>query len=188
MAMNGPAANDPAANDPLLACGRDATEVWDRSGLPRDAHELACPHCAATIADAHGLDGLVQRLAEQPLVAPPSVLDRVMGAVRTELRPHDVLPLESPHGPAAINRPAAAAVLRRTVDRMDGVRARSCRIEPVAGGGVDIRVTVTARFGIDVPSIMARARQLVAAAGGQVLGVVVRRVDIVVTDVFEDQR
>lgn len=203
--MEGATAADGAADDgaPLLACGRDAAQVWDRAaaGENPDPHERDCPHCAAATADARGLDALVHRMAEEPLEPSPSVLDRVMVAVRTELRPHDVITLPSPHGPALLSRAAAAAVLRHTVDRMGGLRARSCRIEQVddalatlaaaegAPGSqrheVDVRITVTARFGVDIASVTARVRQMVATAGEQALGVPVRRVDIEVTDLFD---
>jgi hypothetical protein len=178
----------------LLACGRDAGPVWDRAvaGEPPDEHERGCPHCTLAAADARALDALVHRMATEPLEPPPSVLDQVMVAVRTELRPHDVLTLPSPHGPARLSRAAAARVLRHTVDSMGGLRARSCRIEQVsdvAAGdddthAVDVRITVAARFGVDLASVTARVRQMVAAAGEQALGVPVRRVDIDVVDLF----
>lgn len=183
--------------DGRLACGRDAALVWDRAaaGEGPDEHESSCPHCRAAAADARGLDALVHRMADERPQPPPSVLDTVMVAVRTELRPHDVLTLPSPHGPARLSRAAAAAVLRHTVDAMAGVRARSCRIEQAAdtlsgesGHAADVRITVTARFGVDLASVTARVRQMVAAAGEQALGVPVRRVDIEVVDVFGGER
>ncbi|WP_433299533.1 Asp23/Gls24 family envelope stress response protein [Pseudonocardia sp. CA-142604] len=190
----GSQAEGPDGPDPRLACGRDAALAWDRAaaGTPPDAHERDCPHCNAAFADARGLDAVVHRMASQELEPPPSMMDRVMAAVLTELRPHDLLTLSSPHGPARLSRPAAAAVLRHVVDRMDGLRARSCRIEQPAGadaaGGAphaaDVAITVTARFGVDLASVTARVRQMVIAAGEQALGVPVRRVDIDVVDLF----
>jgi hypothetical protein len=184
--------DDPA--DPIapLACGRDAATVWDRvaAGLAPDEHERGCPHCAAAIADARGLSGVVHRMAAEPVVPPPSVLDRVMQAVRTEFRQRDLLALGSPLGPARLSRPAAAAVLRHVADRMAGVRARSCRIEQPAGDavptGADVSITVAARFGVDLASVTARVRQMVIAAGEQALGLPVRRVDIEVVDLLDD--
>ena len=119
-----------------LACGRDAADVWDHAVEGTlDAHERDCPHCRAAAADALGLDGVVHRMAAERPVPPPSVLDGVMQAVldtvTAELRPPDLLALDSPAGPARLSRPAAARVLRHVVDGMDGMRARSCRIEPV---------------------------------------------------------
>jgi hypothetical protein len=195
VAMNtGSPAEGPDGPAPRLACGRDAALVWDRAaaGTPPDAHERDCPHCNAAFADAQGLDAVVHRMASQELEPPPSMMDRVMAAVLTELRPHDLLTLSSPHGPARLSRPAAAAVLRHVVDRMDGLRARSCRIEQSTGAdaadgaphAADVAITVTARFGVDLASVTARVRQMVIAAGEQALGVPVRRVDIDVVDLF----
>ena len=200
MAVTGPASGPAAGPDgPIapLGCGRDAALVWDRAeaGLPPDEHERDCPHCSAAFAEADRLHRLVHRMAAEPVEPPPSVLERAMGAVRTEFRQRDLLELASPHGPARLSRPAAAAVLRHAVDRVAGVRARSCRIEQAAGPGpdgrpaaADVMITVTARFGVELASVTARVRQTVLAACVQALGVPVRRVDIDVVDVFEDGR
>jgi hypothetical protein len=195
VALNANSSTD-GAGDPVarLGCGRDAALVWDRvaAGTPPDEHERDCPHCSAAFADARRLDSLVHRMAAQELEPPPTMMDRVMAAVVTEFRPHDVLTLPSPHGPAQLSRPAAAAVLRHVVDRMDGLRARSCRIEQLADDGAaphaaDVTISVTARFGVDLASVTARVRQMVIAAGEQALGVPVRRVDIDVVDLFAEE-
>ena len=179
-----------------LACGRDPALLWDRAaaGTPLDAHERACPHCRAAYADAQGLDAVVHRMAAEPLQPPDTVLDRVMSAVVAEFRPHELLTLPSPHGPTRLSTPAAAAVLRRVVDGMGGLRARSCRIEQDGRDGppgadphaVDVRISVAARFGVDLASVTARVRQMVIAAGAQALGVPVRRVDIDVVDLIDE--
>ncbi|WP_433556298.1 Asp23/Gls24 family envelope stress response protein [Pseudonocardia xinjiangensis] len=192
MAVNGGSSADgPDDSVPRLGCGRDAALAWDRAaaGTAPDEHERDCPHCGAAFADARGLDAVVHRMASEELEPPPSTMDRVMAAVLTELRPHDLLTLPSPHGPVRLSRPAAAAVLRHVVDRMDGLRARSCRIEQLGEAGAqahaaDVTISVTARFGIDLMSVTARVRQMVIAAGEQALGVPVRRVDIDVVDLF----
>jgi hypothetical protein len=198
VAVTGPASGPAAGpHGPIapLGCGRDAALVWDRAeaGLPPAEHERDCPHCSAAFAEADRLHRLVHRMAAEPVEPPPSVLERAMGAVRTEFRQRDLLELASPHGPARLSRPAAAAVLRHAVDRMAGMRARSCRIEQAAGPGpdgqpaaADVMITVTARFGVELASVTARVRQMVLAASEQALGVPVRRVDIDVVDVFED--
>jgi hypothetical protein len=192
VAVTGPASAPATGPDgPIapLGCGRDAALVWDRAeaGLPPDEHERDCPHCCAAFAEADRLHRLVHRMAAEPVEPPPSVLERAMGAVRTEFRQRDLLELASPHGPARLSRPAAAAVLRHAVDRMAGVRARSCRIEQAPGTlEADVTITVTAPFGVDLASVTARVRQMVVAAGEQALGVPVRRVDIEVVDVYGD--
>ncbi len=169
--------------------------MWDRAEarLAPDEHERGCPHCATAFAEAEGLRSVVHRMAAEPVEPPPSVMDRVMTAVRSEFRADDVLTLASPYGPARLRHPAAAAVLRHAADRMSGLRARSCRIEQSqqdADDGesvaADVTITVVARFGVDLAAATARVRQLVIAAGEQALGVPVRRVDIDVVDVLED--
>ncbi|GEL16797.1 Asp23/Gls24 family envelope stress response protein [Pseudonocardia asaccharolytica] len=169
-----------------LPCGRDAARVWDHAAAGRlDAHELGCPHCTTAVADARGLLRLVRPMAIEPMVPPPSLLQRVVGAVLIERSGRDELTLQSPHGPASLSRVAAAAVLRHVVDGMDGVRARSCRIGQPEPGAVHVAMTVTARFGTDLVAVAARLRRLVIAAGEQVLGLSVRRMDIEVVDVFD---
>jgi hypothetical protein len=186
-----------------LACGRDPALLWDRAAenaaenAALDEHERACRHCRAAYADAQGLDAVAHRMAAQRIEPPQTVLDRVLTAVVTELRPHDLLALPSPQGSARLSTAAAAAVLRRVVDGMGGLRARSCRISQEGAVGqdsaagadphsVDVRISVAARFGVDLASVTARVRQMVIVAGEQVLGLPVRRVDIDVVDLLGD--
>ena len=176
-----------AAIEPL-ACGRDAALVWDKAeeGRPLDAHERGCPHCSAVYADARRLDATVHRMADEPVAPPPSTLATVMGAVRAALRPEEALLLDSPLGPNRLARAAATAVLRTAVDAVDGMRARSCRIEqPGPGATADVALTVAARYGLDLTSATARVRQTLFAASEQALGVPLRRVDIEVVDLWE---
>ncbi|MBA3905269.1 MAG: Asp23/Gls24 family envelope stress response protein [Pseudonocardiales bacterium] len=170
-----------------LACGRDAALVWDRAeaGLEPDDHERDCPYCLVVYADAVRLDTAIHRMAEEPVEPPASVLDAVMGAVRTELRPQGTLALESPLGPNRLAKSAAATVLRAVVDAVGGLRARSCRIEqPGPGPAVEITLTVTALFGEDLAAVTGQARRMVFAACEQVFGIPVLRVDIEVVDLW----
>ena len=94
--------------------------------------------------------------------------------------------LDSPLTPNRLARSAAATVLRAVVDGMDGLRARSCRIEqPGPGSVAEVTLTVAARFGLDLAVATTRVRRMVLAAGEQALGLPVRRVDIEVVDLWE---
>ncbi|WP_224391863.1 Asp23/Gls24 family envelope stress response protein [Pseudonocardia sp. ICBG1293] len=173
-----------------LACGRDAADVWEHAAAGvLDEHELTCPHCLRARADSEHLGGLVARMAAEPLRPPPSVLEQVMGAVVADLRPHELLEL----GPDAwLGRPTAEAALRHVVDTMDGLRARRCRIERLRDAGtgpaaVWVRVTVAARFGVDLASVTARVRQMMISAGDRTLGVPIAGVDILVEDLWEER-
>lgn len=201
MAVNEARSRQDAA---LLACGRDAATAWDRAAAGhRDAHERNCLHCRAVTQDQRRLATAIAALADEVLEPPPSLVERVMGAVLAELRPADYLPLPSQHGPARINRAAAAGVLRHAVDQMATLRVRSCQISMSGPTDVDegsgawlvvgspttrVRITVTARFGADLVSAAARVRQMILAAAEELLGLPLAAVDVDVVDVFEDPR
>ncbi|MEQ3553060.1 Asp23/Gls24 family envelope stress response protein [Pseudonocardia nematodicida] len=178
-----------------LACGRDAADVWEHADAGAlDDHERTCPHCRSAWADHDRLGVLVTRMAEESresLRPPPSVLAQVMGAVVADLRPHELLEI----GPDAwLSRPAAEAALRHAVDTMGGLRALRCRVEQETGEpdgtGVGprpvwVRVTVAARFGVDLASVTARVRQMIVTVGERAIGVPVTGVDIHVEDLWE---
>jgi hypothetical protein len=128
-----------------------------------------------------------------------------MGAVGVELRPAGYLALLTRNGHARIDRVAAAGVLRHAVDQMSALRVRSCQIHLIEpsnsddisgddiGDGLALRfptarvhISVTARFGTDLVSATARARQMILVAAEDLLGLPVTTVDVDVVDVFED--
>lgn len=203
MAVNGTQSRTDVA---LLACGRDAAEVWDRVAAGRcGVHERDCPHCQAVAQDQRLLAEAITALADEALEPPPSLVERVMGAVLAELRPTDYLPLPTRRGRARIDRIAAARVLRHAVDQMSELRVRSCQINvttPPPAPPVDdtdtrehsgadlatagVHITVTARFGADLLSATARVRQMMLAAAENLLGVPVAAIDVDVVDVFDD--
>jgi hypothetical protein len=180
-----------------LACGRDAAVAWDAAVAGRrDAHQRACPHCQAVAEDQRLLASAVAELHEEALEPPASLVEQVMGAVFAEIRPAGYLPLPTRHGRARIDRVAAAGVLRDAVDRMPAVRVRSCQIHLVDPPGPDdatqgtppvrVRISVTARFGLDLISATARVRQMILAAAADLLGLSVTAIDIDVVDVHDD--
>lgn len=184
------AVNDaqPQPDASLLACGHDAAKVWDRAAERRfGAHERNCPHCQAVAEDQRLLATAIAALAEETLEPPPSLVERVMGAVLAELRPADYLPLPTQRGQARIDRIAAAGVLRHAVDQMPALRVRSCQLRLTAAGSstVRVRISVVAQFGADLLSATARVRQMIFAAAEDLLGLPVATVDVDVVDVFQ---
>ncbi|MGH3902527.1 MAG: Asp23/Gls24 family envelope stress response protein [Pseudonocardiaceae bacterium] len=206
MAVNG---TQPQHDVALLACGRDAATVWERAAAGhRSIHARDCPHCQAVAEDQRLLATAVTALADEALEPPPSLVERVMGAVLAELRPAHYLPLPTRHGHARIDHAAAAGLLRHAVDQMSALRVRSCQVhltetsdatgtsdaDDTSGAGLAARsptarvhITVTARFGTDLLSATARVRQMILAAAKDLLGLPVTTVDVDVVDVFETQ-
>jgi hypothetical protein len=183
-----------------LPCGRKAADVWEHAETGTlDPHERGCSHCQAVAADAQILATAAAELAAEIIEPPSSLLDRVMGAVRAEVR-HDYLPLPTQHGPARLERHGAAAVLRHAIDQMPGVRARSCRIsiptadeqpngepagndEPPPPAAV-VEVSVAMALTSDMHTIAARVQQVVLTAADRLLGLPTDRIDVDVVDVF----
>ncbi len=203
MAVNG---TRPQHDVALLSCGRDAAKVWERAAAGRpSSHDRSCPHCQAVTDDQRLLATAVAALVDEAVEPPPSLTERVMGAVLAELRPAHYLPLPTRHGHARIDRITAAGVLRRAVSQMSALRVRSCQIhliEPprsddtsgddtsagsiLGSPTVRINISVTARFGADLLSATARVRQMILAAAEDLLGLPVATVDVEVVDIFED--
>ncbi|MDQ4092586.1 MAG: Asp23/Gls24 family envelope stress response protein [Actinomycetota bacterium] len=185
----------------LLACGRDAAKVWERAEAGRrSTHDRTCPHCQAVADDQRLLATAVAALVDEAVEPPPSLTERVMGAVFAELRPTHYLPLPTRHGHARIDGVTAAGVLRRAVGQMSALRVRSCQIHVIEPSGSDdtstasalgspsvrINISVTARFGTDLLSATVRVRQMILAAAADLLGLPVTTVDVDVVDVFRD--
>lgn len=106
-------------------------------------------------------------LVADPAEPPPSLLDRIMAAVRADVRRTERLPLPSDLGPAEISEIAVAVVLRFAADSVVGVRARSCRIELAPGdfGAVQVRMSVSLRYGTaPAGEVFDRIRERIATA------------------------
>ncbi len=183
----------PAAPIAPLPCGRDAAQAWDRAeaGLAPDEHERGCPHCTRCSPTPAGCTRWCTGWPPSRSSRRPPRCSGPCGRCAPSSGQHELLALPSPYGPARLSRPAAAAVLRQAVDRMSGVRARSCRIEQAAGAdaappAARITIGVAARYGVELTSVAARVRQMVGAAAEQALGLPVSRVDVEVVDVVEE--
>ncbi|MEU0004143.1 hypothetical protein ABZ079_07545 [Streptomyces sp. NPDC006314] len=185
------AADDAArfAGDELLPCGRLLSRVWERAqDAPpaADPHTLSCPHCRAAVEGLAVVNAATRTLRAQDPPGLRALADRVMSAVRAEVRLGRLLPLADPDRDLRIAESAAAKVLRRAADTVPGARAATCRLEP-AGAGPDVRVTLTlaATLGRPLPDTARQARRSVADAAAQALGLAVAAVDITVVDVLE---
>lgn len=183
---------------PTLPCGRDPIDVWDHAAADHlDAHEQTCTYCQGVISEYRLVAEPLRRWRDQPIQAPPSLLERVMTSVRASLLARNYLPLASPGGPVNLDTVTAQAALRWSVDQIPDARARSCDIhqrphlaEDLGGGppqppAVDIDLSITARFGVDLPGLAADVRHLVIAVAAEILGLDVVTVNIVIVDLYE---
>ncbi|MFC4377270.1 Asp23/Gls24 family envelope stress response protein [Nocardia halotolerans] len=183
-------------NDYLLPCGRGLEQVWDSlDDSEADAHESSCPHCAAARESLLTLRNATRELVDEPDPPPPDLFGRIMSAVRADVRRGRTLTLDTPHpGAIQVSEQAIAVVLRFAADTVDGVRARGCRVhssEPGDDGELVIAVEMSIAVRHDVPDIddvVTLVRERVRAAASARVGVRLGTLDLVVADLYEEQR
>ncbi|MEU6992889.1 Asp23/Gls24 family envelope stress response protein [Streptomyces sp. NPDC046465] len=179
----------------LLPCGRDVWSVWERAedGEP-DPHAETCPHCAEALDTLRRLEDVVSAAREteprEPEADAAALVGRVMDVVRLELRPGRTLPLGEEDEDAWIVEAAAARTVRAAAETLSGVRAGSCRIEPLTAEGgprgpVRVRVAVTVALTWNLQEVAERVRDRVLEAVDAELGLRVTEVDVTIADVTD---
>ncbi|MFI6087932.1 Asp23/Gls24 family envelope stress response protein [Streptomyces sp. NPDC051218] len=209
MAMNGETGRDDEREagfgvlpeDELLPCGRELSHVWEQreAGVP-DPHADGCPHCTQALNALLRLEGIVTQARDTaPREQDTSALaGRVMDVVRLELRPGRTLPLGDEDEDAWIVEAAAARTVRAAAESLPGVRAGSCRIEPLdepappapagrlARGPVRIRIEVQVPLTWHLQEVADLVRDRVRDAVDDELGMRIAVVDVTIADVIDD--
>ncbi|MET8678977.1 hypothetical protein ABZW18_15720 [Streptomyces sp. NPDC004647] len=177
------------AGDQLLPCGRPLSRAWEqaRDSAPRtDPHTAGCPYCRQAVEGLAALDEATSALRAQERPSGQTLADRVMRAVRAEVRLGRMLPLDDPAQDLRIAETAAARVLRRAADTVSGARAASCRMTPTDDGtAVHISLTLAAALDRPLPDLADQVRRAVLHAAHRVLGLAVTGVDLEIVDVLE---
>ncbi|MGW3428226.1 hypothetical protein ACWDHW_09730 [Streptomyces melanosporofaciens] len=174
--------------DERLPCGRLVSHAWQQAraaGDQPDPHLDGCAFCRQAIEGLTALDRTARTLcAERPSAR--TVADRVMRAVRAEVRLGRMLPLDDPTRELRIAETAAAKALRRAADRIPGVRAASCRLTPAEGSTrVAIAMTLAVTLDQPLPGRATEVRRAVAHAAGHELGLAVSTIDLRIASVLE---
>ncbi|MGW5852038.1 hypothetical protein ACWFQ8_29510 [Streptomyces sp. NPDC055254] len=185
---------DVLAGAKFLPCGRPLGRAWEQARAPAgtaDPHSIRCPCCRGAIEGATALDRATRALRAE--VGPDShgLANRIIGAVRAEVRLSTLLGVTGPdHDPRPAERAAAAKVLRRAADTVPGARTASCRLTPSTGNRAVHAVAISVAAKLDTP-LRERAeavRQAVLHAAEHVLGLAVTTVDVEVNAVLEPAR
>jgi hypothetical protein len=175
--------------DDRLPCGHDMDQLWDLTaqGAP-DEHARSCEHCQAALAEIHLLRAAASSLAAERVRPPPELHAQVMAAVRAVMTTSQRIALPGPAGNRlVISEHAAAVILRAAGDTVDGVRARSCRLEPDTpdpGTPADLKLSISLRFNMPVSAAARAVRASVRTAARAQLGLTLGRVDVDVVDVY----
>ncbi|MGH3630196.1 MAG: Asp23/Gls24 family envelope stress response protein [Sciscionella sp.] len=172
-----------------LPCGRSVEDVWNELRAHAvSRHAAGCAHCQTARRSLEPLASATSLLMQEELEPPEGLLDRIMQAVRAEVRRTDSVPLPSAHGPAAISNDAFAVVLRYAADTVDGVRARtvSVTVDPDYSGRVRVRMSLSLRYGVGpIGELFDTVRDRIDAAVSGQIGVFTSAIDLGVDDVWE---
>jgi uncharacterized alkaline shock family protein YloU len=174
-----------------LPCGRSLDQVWDHLDAA-DEHELTCPHCSTARESLRALREATQELTEERIEPKLDLTDRIMSAVRAEVRRHgEMLPVHADDpGVLEVSEQAVAVVLRFAADEMDGVRARRCRVKAISRDDdgetvLHAELTLAVAYRDDVAEVLATLRERVGAACAASVGIRLARLDLVVADLYD---
>jgi hypothetical protein len=181
----------------LLPCGRTVDDAWERLAAVdagrADEHELSCPHCRTAHQSLRALRDATEELAADLDEPAPGLTDRIMSAVRADIRRRDMLPLPAfEPGAVEISEQAVAAVLRFAADEVPGVRARRCRLSVRLGPDgeplVDAELTLAVSYLSHTHGAVEVVRERAAAACVARVGFRLARLDLLVDDIYEGDR
>ncbi|MEU6288579.1 hypothetical protein [Streptomyces sp. NPDC046988] len=176
--------------DERLPCDRLLSDVWERARTGHgqgDAHTDACVYCRDAVDGLTTLDRATDALRTRGPSA-RALVERIVAAVRAELRLGRLLPLDDPTGELRIAEATAAGVLRRAAGRVPGVLAAGCRLAPGAAGSehrVTVAMTLSVTLDQPLPGRTEEVRRAVADAAAHELGLAVEAIDLRVSAEWE---
>ncbi|NXY94047.1 hypothetical protein HYE82_06490 [Streptomyces sp. BR123] len=174
----------------LLPCGRPLGRAWEHARDPvgaADPHTAHCPYCREAVEGLAVLDRATRALRAEEEPDSRRVVNRVIDAVRAEVRLGAMLLLDDPGQDLRIAESAAAKVLRRAADSVPGTRAASCRLIPAREGRAVhvVAITIAAALDQPLPERAEEVRRAVLDAAEHVLGLAVTAVDLEINGVLE---
>jgi uncharacterized alkaline shock family protein YloU len=174
----------------LLPCGRHVEDVLDELDTRAiSPHTRDCPHCTTARHGIEALNEATRALLDDPAEPPPGLLDRIMTAVRAEVRRGDGVALPTEHGPAEISTRAVASLLRYAADTVPGVRARRCRlIATERADTVRIEMSLSLRYGSAMDELVDQVRQRLATAMSGHIGLFTDTIDVEIVDLWDEPR
>ncbi|MCZ4102231.1 MULTISPECIES: hypothetical protein [Streptomyces] len=177
------------AGDELLPCGRPLSHAWEQArdnDAMADPHTARCAHCRQAVEGLAALNAATRALRAKELPSGHSLADRVINAVRAEVRIGAMLPLNDPAHDLQIAESAAAKVLRRAADSVPGARAASCRLTPT-GTNTAVHVAMTLATALDqpLPDRAAQVRRAVLHAADRELGMALAGIDLKIDAVLD---
>ncbi|HVV07748.1 Asp23/Gls24 family envelope stress response protein [Amycolatopsis sp.] len=174
-----------------LPCGRSLERIWaDLDAL--DEHERTCPHCSTARGSLLALRSATRELAAERAEPRLDLTDRIMAAVRADVRRRgDMLPVRADEpGALEISEQAVAVALRFAADEIGGVRARRCRVQAISHDAdgeavLHAELTVAVEYREDLAEVLETVRQRLTAACAAAVGLRLATLDLVVADLYD---
>jgi uncharacterized alkaline shock family protein YloU len=202
--------------DDRLPCGKPVgdllAQVADRTPPPDPAHQRACPHCRAALAELEDLWSPVHDLAAEDVRAPAGLLQAVMAQIRELSRNDWSAVLHGPGGRTRIAARVVGAVARlaaesvphvslalgggkvatpsgATADRASivGAQGEAATSIGVAGDHVVVDVQIAVDYGAPMQQVADRVRDRITQHIALQTGLTTTEVNVTVVDVRPPQ-
>jgi len=175
-----------ALTDPSerLPCGTElaalAAQVAEGAPAVDAAHQAKCPYCQESLERIRQLWSDVRALADEPVRAPPGLLDEVIARVSA---PAGAVTLrDATRGHTQISEAVLAGVARQIAEAMPAVTFASVLAHAAGPGTVALRVRLVVAYGSSLPVLAAAVREQIITHVRRLTDVQVAEVDVSVDD------
>lgn len=187
-------------DDGVLDCGRSVDELQDYldDGEPRDTHIDQCPECQQALDSLKRMRRVTAELVRHdadhaPEEAVEGWLKGLVGQLALDVRAGRQIPLhhDDERAHLSITEGAVRALIRDAGDRVPGVVVGRSSFDgdvTIPGEPVSVRVTASARHGVNLVQIASDLRSAVLADLAKHTELTVTAVDVRIDDLYGSAR
>lgn len=184
----------PPQESSSLPCGTDVDEltvqVVERTPPLDPEHQAGCPYCRAALAELSVLWSPVHALAEEDVVAPTDLVQRVLDEIQELDYTGGRAVIAAVDGDTAIAVRVVAVIARKAADSVDGTLLAMSRVSAgvevgAVGRSVVVQLDLIAALGVHLPALSTQIQRTVRDHVAALTGLSVVAVDVSVVDVAE---
>ncbi|MGI8691643.1 MAG: Asp23/Gls24 family envelope stress response protein [Geodermatophilaceae bacterium] len=184
----------PPQESSSLPCGTDVDEltvqVVERTPPLDPEHQAGCPYCRAALGELSVLWSQVHALAEEDVVAPTDLVQRVLEEIQELDYTGGRAVIAAVDGDTAIAVRVVAVIARKAADSVDGTLLAMSRVSAgvevgAVGRSVVVQLDLIAALGVHLPALSTQIQRTVRDHVAALTGLSVVAVDVSVVDVAE---
>lgn len=184
----------PPQESSSLPCGTDVDEltvqVVERTPPLDPEHQAGCPYCRAALGELSVLWSQVHALAEEDVVAPTDLVQRVLDEIQELDYTGGRAVIAAVDGDTAIAVRVVAVIARKAADSVDGTLLAMSRVSAgvevgAVGRSVVVQLDLIAALGVHLPALSTQIQRTVRDHVAALTGLSVVAVDVSVVDVAE---